>query len=66
MEQMTHSPVTCQLCRRTADADEQPNVTWVLDRTRIGPDASTDNWTCPDCAARHIRAMEARLDSEWW
>ncbi len=47
---------------RPAAAQEQPALSWVLDRAPSG----TDTWTCPDCAARHIRAMEARLDSEWW
>jgi hypothetical protein len=49
----------CQLCGRADTAGER--LSWVMDRR-----AGTVSWTCPDCAATHIRALEAKLEPEWW
>ncbi|HJQ00871.1 MAG TPA: hypothetical protein VJ851_04675 [Jatrophihabitans sp.] len=60
---MPDPTVSCQSCGRTADADSMPHdlLSWVMDRR----DGRT-SWTCPDCAARNIRALEAKLEPEWW
>jgi hypothetical protein len=57
------SPVCCQICGRGADpgVDGDPPLTWVMDR-----DEGRISWTCPGCAARHVRSMEAQLDPKWW
>jgi hypothetical protein len=55
--------VTCQVCGRTADAatEGDPPLTWVLDT-----DGGRHSWTCPGCARDNLRAMEAKLEPEWW
>jgi len=56
---VTSSPVACQLCGRTAGTD--PPLTWMLDT-----DGERRRWTCPDCARDNVRALEAKLDPQWW
>ena len=53
--------VVCATCGTTASADARVALTWSrsVERGRTA-------WTCPDCARRHVRAIEGRLDSEWW
>jgi hypothetical protein len=58
---VTSYPVACQLCGRTADSEAEPPLTWVLDT-----DGEHRRWTCPECARNHLRAMEAKLEPEWW
>jgi hypothetical protein len=60
---MTEPPVTCQVCGRSADpaTEADPPLAWVLD-TEDG----RRRWTCPGCARDNVRAIEAKLDSEWW
>jgi hypothetical protein len=36
-------------------------LSWVMDRR----DGRT-SWTCPACASANIRALEAKLEPEWW
>jgi hypothetical protein len=50
---------TCHVCGRAGSEAEL--LSWVMDRR-----AGKVNWTCPDCAATHIRALEAKLEPEWW
>jgi hypothetical protein len=38
---------------------------WSLDRRRRG-DQVIKEWTCPPCSRRNARAIEAKLDREWW
>jgi hypothetical protein len=53
-------PVGCQVCgRQPADAVEQ--LGWAMDRRH-----GRVSWTCPGCAARNIRSLEAKLEPEWW
>jgi len=58
------NPFACQVCGTVADpaVDGDPPLTWVMDRRPDGRIA----WTCPRCAATHVRSMEAKLDAEWW
>jgi len=75
---VTDPTVSCQSCGRVpesagvdpAGADPATQVaglaspdllSWVMDRR----DGRT-SWTCPACAARNIRALEAKLEPEWW
>jgi len=50
----------CSLCGTTAPGAETP-LTWTTsvenDRTRV---------FCEKCSREHLRAIESKLDSEWW
>lgn len=50
---------SCQVCGRPGSGGEL--LQWVMDRR-----ADRVSWTCPRCAAVHLRALEAKLDPEWW
>ena len=51
---------TCDFCGRVED-DDAKTLTWTTaverGRTRL---------FCDDCSRTHLRAMEGKLDSEWW
>jgi len=57
--------VTCDFCGRsepgTGEDGAQPPLTWSTavenGRTRV---------FCDTCSRDHLRAMESKLDSEWW
>ena len=53
-------PVTCHLCGTTAPDKETP-LTWTSEvangRTKL---------FCDMCSREHLRAIEGKLDSEWW
>lgn len=54
--------VVCDLCGATpADDPETVPITWV---TSI--ENGRDRVYCEYCAREHLRAIEAKLDSEWW
>jgi len=50
----------CRLCGRQP-AENESVLGWLMDRQQ-----RRVSWTCPDCAAANIRAVEAKLDPEWW
>ena len=50
--------VTCHLCGRTED--EQP-LTWTTSVER-----GVTRFYCEQCSREHVRAMEGKLDSDWW
>lgn len=52
--------VTCDFCGACAPGDEQP-LTW----TSAIENGATRLF-CADCSREHLRAIEAKLDSEWW
>jgi hypothetical protein len=72
---VTDPTVSCQSCGRAPDppgavpagadpgaGEPLPNLlSWVMDRR----DGRT-RWTCPACAARNLRSLEAKLEPEWW
>ncbi|HEX4726832.1 MAG TPA: hypothetical protein VH298_03485 [Jatrophihabitans sp.] len=63
---MTEPTVACQSCGRRPDSDGAGTssadlLSWVMDRR----DGRT-SWTCPACAGANIRALEAKLEPEWW
>ncbi|HEY9564264.1 MAG TPA: hypothetical protein VIR30_10890 [Nocardioides sp.] len=51
---------TCDFCGKQADGDDLP-LTWTT---------ATENGRrrafCDTCSREHLRAMESKLDSEWW
>lgn len=51
----------CGSCGRTADADASVLLTWSM-----AVEGGRTSWTCPDCARRHVRSIEGKLDSAWW
>lgn len=52
------SPGGCQLCGTPVPAAA---LTWMVEHTRRGT-----VWTCPACARIHLRAIESKLDQEYW
>jgi len=53
------TPVSCSLCGRTAEAAP---LTWLYEKdARRGA-----QWVCDSCARSNLRAIEAKLDQEWW
>ena len=52
--------VTCDFCGRTAE-DDAATLTW----TTAVENGRTRRF-CADCSREHLRAMESKLDSEWW
>ena len=59
---MTQHPVICQVCGRAPDAAEgDPSLTWMMDS-----DGARRRWTCPRCVRDNVRALEAKLEPEWW
>lgn len=58
---MTSSPATtCSFCGKVAEGDTPP-LTWTT-ATELG----RTRWFCDTCSREHLRAMESKLDSEWW
>jgi hypothetical protein len=52
--------VSCSFCGTTNETDEPP-LTWTssVERGRL-------LWFCDTCSREHLRAMESKLDSDWW
>jgi len=52
--------VTCAFCGKVSEGDVPP-LTWTsaVERGRA-------TWFCDTCSREHLRAMESKLDSEWW
>lgn len=53
-------PVTCDFCGATAPGDRSP-LTW----TTAVENGRTRRF-CVTCSREHLRAIEGKLDSEWW
>lgn len=53
-------PRVCDYCGRT-ESDPLVLLTWTtaVERGRV-------KWFCEVCSREHLRAMEGKLDSEWW
>jgi hypothetical protein len=54
--------VTCSFCGTSPEnvADEPP-ITWTS-----AVENGKQRWFCDACSREHLRAMESKLDSEWW
>jgi len=52
--------VTCDFCGRTADEGEAA-LTWTT-----AVENGRKRHFCDLCSREHVRAMESKLDSEWW
>lgn len=52
---------TCDVCGLGLPDDPDQRLAWSL-----GSERGRTVWTCPDCARRFLRSIEAKLDSEWW
>ena len=50
--------VSCAWCGRSAEA---PPLTWTLQTTDRGSE-----WLCEECTRVNLRAVEAKLPTEWW
>lgn len=50
---------TCDFCGTTVEGD--PPVTWssAVEGGRL-------RWFCDRCSREHLRAMEGKLDSDYW
>ena len=51
--------VTCDFCGRRAD--EAAALTWTTSVER-----GRRRTYCDDCSRTHVRAIEGKLDQEWW
>jgi hypothetical protein len=52
--------VTCAFCGATAEGEDPP-LTWTS-----AVEQGVVKHFCDRCSREHLRAMESKLDSEWW
>jgi hypothetical protein len=52
--------VTCDFCG-TSVAGDDPPLTWTA-----AVENGRSRFFCDTCSRDHLRAMESKLDSEWW
>lgn len=52
--------VTCAFCGAVAEGEEPP-LTWTS-----AVEAGRTKYFCDRCSRENLRAIEGRLDSEWW
>ncbi len=52
--------VTCSFCGTVVESDDPP-LTWT-----VAVENDKQRLFCDDCSRTHLRAMESKLDSEWW
>lgn len=55
----------CAVCGRAAEIDGSHPLDWSAEIVQTGPVKQT-RWVCPDCTRTNVRAIEAKLDQEWW
>ena len=58
---------TCSICGRVADrdADGDPPLGWCADKVEVREGERT-RWVCAPCTRHHVRAIEAKLEQQWW
>jgi hypothetical protein len=54
-------PVSCACCGMIAQDTAPARLTW-----SVGTEHGRTIWTCVECSRRHLRSIEAKLDSAWW
>ncbi|WP_169741795.1 hypothetical protein [Nocardioides aequoreus] len=52
--------VTCDFCG-AVEPGETPPLTWTT-----AVESGRPRLFCATCSREHLRAMEGKLDSEWW
>lgn len=52
--------VTCAFCGLVSTTPDPP-LTWTS-----AVEQGRRCWFCDECSRTHLRAMESKLDSEWW
>jgi hypothetical protein len=52
---------TCDFCGRQAEDDDATALTWTT-----ATENGRQRTFCETCSREHLRAMESKLDSEWW
>jgi hypothetical protein len=52
---------TCDFCGKQAEDDDAATLTWTTAVER-----GRQRTYCDTCSRDHLRAMESKLDSEWW
>jgi hypothetical protein len=52
--------VTCAFCGETAEGEDPP-LTWTS-----AVEQGVLKYFCDRCSREHLRAMESKLDSDWW
>jgi hypothetical protein len=53
-------PVTCDFCGRQ-EPDEAKTLSWT-----VSVENGRRRTYCDECSRTHLRAMEGKLDSEFW
>jgi hypothetical protein len=58
---------TCSICGRVADRDTDgdPPLGWCSDKVEVRGGHRT-RWVCAACTREHVRAIEAKLEQQWW
>ena len=52
--------VTCSMCSKETETGTPP-LTWMSSVENGRP-----RWFCDTCSRTHLRAIEGKLDSDWW
>jgi Zn-finger protein len=55
------APVVCGSCGAGPTDAGRARLSW-----SVGVENGRTVWTCADCSRRHLRSIEAKLDSAWW
>lgn len=56
--------VTCSFCGAVAEGGADPDVPPITWSTAV--ENGQQKVFCERCSREHLRAMESKLDSEWW
>lgn len=56
--------VTCSFCGAVAEGGPDPDVPPITWSTAV--ENGQQKFFCERCSREHLRAMESKLDSEWW
>ena len=59
LEGVSEQPTTCDFCGRQGSGAE--TLTWTT-----SVENGRQRTYCEECSRTHLRAIEGKLDSEWW